>query len=996
MHNVFLKDFNLVYDIFTADILWACFNAYSEHHALRFDLSADAVGGSPAVTCASAPKQPDEKTSQAMSGERGDLLGILLADSPANFIASGAVDPNSNSAKGVDKQGGIDTVYRDAVAKYMTLRFSRPQVRFKGPLTPLPIVQVAESMVLDIRYHSYALIHGRVKCKDSWTMSFKNVQYFSVVSLGDELSWVPYECVEFQPDGCREAVPDNVRCLSPAHELKYVTVYHYIDGHASMSHDLKVFDEFSDTSVGSKMTDYAGQDLYFYTVDSLKMSVSSKEWEAWQDVLTNLVLVTNDQLTARQHEIEAMVFRTQLTMRDETDKEREVDSLRYFVRDLQRAVQDLKRAYDLSEQLLVTLDRHSGESSGHTEHKERLNQELGRNKKLFFDARRDLRIRVMALNEYLLNPVQDGQTLNRNWNSRYEVEFGELQFVARDVQENDICDCHISSLFYVWNWHNTGFGEQQFECRKLVVFDPQRSQTEDATASCQAVIEPYTELHGGRGQDDCMVRVYSRDGASVGGIPVTEHFEVNLVPLNVNLRQTFVDAVMAFGFPSEEATENECGVDNTYEPDTDILTPTCRQSNPSTSSGLGSRSVTNRERHTPFGNEEPTMARADIIRLSSGAPQPPPREKRGARRRHSVSALEVANTPPAEGEMKAGSSAENLASEGDSNKSHHRSRSGGWNLLRTTLDTQAGFETDTGDALSSINGNEGSRPQRRGHRRSTSDVSTRNVRGAEPPMCVSGSEPTRAHSLHRTSSNSSLLQSLTGGKGDPAFEESGEHLDLDSNVGSQKSWAGDVSHKNDKKSPAQRRRGSVKRLIHRAKETSQQHSAEAQVATMKSRSQDYRTYLCFKIPSFPVRATYRRKEGDKTTILDLTNFAVRLPLLEYRNRTCTIRALAEQIISDCARHVIAAGLKTKFLGVNTAEKMESKAHVIGAITEGDAILKEEILFGSEKTKDKRDKLSERAKKKQEKKEEKARRKTLDDQEGVRVRFWYGLCIMILI
>ena len=200
------------------------------------------------------------------------------------------------------------------------------------------------------------------------------------------------------------------------------------------------------------------------------------------------------------------------------------------------------------------------------------------------------------------------------------------------------------------------------------------------------------------------------------------------------------------------------------------------------------------------------------------------------------------------------------------------------------------------------------------------------------------------------------------------------------------------------------------RLINRARETSKQHTAEVQVATMRSRSQDHRTYvnlckiyfyainpffvtynccesesdsesqchhryICFKVPSFTVRLSYRRKEGDKTTLRDLNNFAIKLPLLEYRNRTCTVKGLLDLVRADCVGHVIAAVLKTKVLGMNTAEKAESKAHNMDALTEGGAAAREQILFGSEKSKDKWQKKSEQAKKKQEKKDEKARKKT---------------------
>lgn len=245
-----------------------------------------------------------------------------------------------------------------------------------------------------------------------------------------------------------------MRCLSPAHELRYVTVYHFINAAAKYKNDVRtVVDTAGGGDVAFDGADaYAGLDLYIYQVDKLSLNVNSREWEAFQDVLASVVLVASDKLRKTQLEIEDMVFRTQLTMQDGGSKETEVDALRAFICDLQRAVQDIRRSYDLSEQLLVTLESKKRSSDNVLvleEHRKRLRNELVRNKKLFMDARHDLRVRVTALNEYLLNPVQDRTTQNRKWNSRYEVEFGGLELSMLDSDGGSICECQMTGILYV-------------------------------------------------------------------------------------------------------------------------------------------------------------------------------------------------------------------------------------------------------------------------------------------------------------------------------------------------------------------------------------------------------------------------------------------------------------------------------------------------------------------------------------------------------------------
>lgn len=211
LHDVFLRDFNLVYGIFTADVLWACFNAYSEHYALRFDLSEEAVyakltpqGGG---TSGGGVRAAAAAAAAAGTPDKGDLLGLLLADAPTNFVASGAVESSkSNTSEPNTNESLLENVYKDVAANYMTLRFSRPQIMFLGPNTTLPLVLVAENMVLDVRNHRPARVQGRIKSKDSWTMVFKNAQYFAVSFEEGQASWVPYVFPTTAPLSCWDSL----------------------------------------------------------------------------------------------------------------------------------------------------------------------------------------------------------------------------------------------------------------------------------------------------------------------------------------------------------------------------------------------------------------------------------------------------------------------------------------------------------------------------------------------------------------------------------------------------------------------------------------------------------------------------------------------------------------------------------------------------------------------------------------------------------------------
>lgn len=950
MHDVFVRDFNLVYGLFTADIIWAVYNAYAEHYSLHFDLSPNALNTDGSKTQGMRKRRTSD--GKRHSGTP-DMLGQLIADAGSNFVASGKVGRLSNFG-GTDGEGQGDAVlrkiYSDVIQMYMTLRFSRPQIFFRGLNGTLPIVQVAETMVVDVRNHTLVQKQGRLCCKDSWSVDFKNAQYFSVKAPDmSRPTWIPYECIEFH-SGEREPVPDYLRCLSPASDLTYITIFHFFDGTVAKNYTpsaLMSMRHKSHSQLGDTFDWFDEmQDVYLYRMDRLVLDVDAKSWEGIQDALGNLVLVASDEILQTQYEIEAILFRSQITKN--TDGSDDVlESMRNEIMELQLTVQELKRAQDQNEQLLVSLERQTARTGTNAEHEivfASLHDELARNKRLFLHARHSLRIRVTALNEYILNPVRESSANGnkaRKWNARYDVQFGQGQLTFVDNDDKPICEVRMDKISYIWKWHNTGFGEQIIEVGDLVVVDMQ-SPCAEAGKGPPAVLEVYHELLGTTSQSRTALRVYMRDGISVGGIPVSEHFEANLLPLQINVKQTLVDALMMFLFPPEVAPDAAIkGV----EPHADTKVRRSRRG-----------SISNDLQVEMPG--EGTLA---------SVPVPPPRRK--PKRRGTISASMQAVSSDVTDEIQG-----KELDTGDGNvntlkvspaKTHKRSRSGG------------------GDLATQFNSME----------ILTQEKSTAVHLGV--PNSDSVSVNSRKNSHQRAKSFTGKLSDLTQGEPASAIPRSMTHHRTSSNTSDEdvvKALQG-AQEAEKKTTPVLKRRGSITRLINKSRETSMQHTAEAQVATMRSRSQKHRTYVCFKVTRFTICVSYRRKEGDKTTMLDLNNVVVKLPLIEYHNRTFTNEALVNQLKADCFGHIVSAFLKRKVLGVNTAEKKETKAQEMAALAEGGSDVKEHLLFGSDKAKIKMEKKHEKAVKKQEKRDERARKKLdkneADRPEGVsgRSRLW---------
>ncbi|CAF4612465.1 unnamed protein product, partial [Rotaria sp. Silwood2] len=58
-------------------------------------------------------------------------------------------------------------------------------------------------------------------------------------------------------------------------------------------------------------------------------------------------------------------------------------------------------------------------------------------------------------------------------------------------------------------------------------------------------------------QQHTMIRVYCKEGESVGGIAVKEHLEINIAPLVIQMTRRFSQMLMAFLFPNKTQQNNE-------------------------------------------------------------------------------------------------------------------------------------------------------------------------------------------------------------------------------------------------------------------------------------------------------------------------------------------------------------------------------------------------------------------------------------------------------
>ena len=1023
IHMINVQDLKMVYSRFTADIMFATFNSYADRNFFRFDLSPEAL--SPHAFAAAAAERLQVKRSSVHAGDMDMSLGMLVEDAKTNFEAKAGddVDP-ANVAPDPREQ-----IYRDVNGQTMRLKFNRPQIQLRGPNTDMPLVMVSENARVDILEHDPVQKRGKIHLKDSWSFFFRKMAYFTTTDAWDpkRLLWIPTEYVQLFDDTEDDVfVESKELCrITPPHELEFISVYHTFDERLGPVEKPRVTN-LNRTDAEPLAAKDEHPDIFFYQINNLDMTVTATQWVGVLDIINNVIIVEDSIEVEKLQEIELIKLRSAVSEDENQTIEAKIEAAREYIMRLQMVVREFKNTYDVVERQLASAHRSGAMDDETLESQERVDywfDEWIKNKKLYDNARNELRTRVMALHEFLLNPVEHKG--RHYWNVRYDValDFCKLKFV--DNNDKKICETRMNSILYRWNWHNSGFGEQKLECPFFEVLDLINYDGLDGGAP-RAVIKQYGQEDGGRIMPDGFaVRVYALDAATIGGIPVTEHFEVNLVPIEVTVRQNLVDAVAAFLFPevsADDPTKNSSGTSSTglavirseSDGDNELLGQDGSQRQDSTTS----------TRHLAAAAAAAAAMAPPTESTTANTSVAPPRQTgRGYRHSRSGSGPELQElnaNARRQSHRRTGSASDVGGLALESNSLRHLKLSGRRSPASSTESLDAVRNKGSPLSMPPV------APQRR-HRRSKSFTGapasdlTAKIFGStsEETLFAEESDPAgrfaaaldaldalpKALDESKRSSSLTLLADPNGGGGGSqngggggdgpppvprlqrrgslkrATTERGDAM-LTGRRGSIGSGASRVRDDVTKgkgaampdPSPSYQRRSSMtslKDLRGFSKSTLRMHTADAQVATMTSRSQTHRTFICIKVPSFTACITYLRGEGDKKTMADLRDVVIALPPLEYHDQTCTIKALLDQIRADTVGHVVAAVLKRKVLGLKQDDKLERT--ILPTAMDGDGAapvaVRESLLFGDAKSVAKMEKRQEKALKKLEKKEQ---------------------------
>jgi hypothetical protein len=1038
LYVVDIETFAFVLTTFTADVFWSLWEKFKERGDLKYDLSPEAV-----FIDAGTKDLGSSKASNKSGAHQSSMLDKLLADANTNFMGASILrTPVQNRER---KQINMDD--QDILEHYARYRFSRPQIFFRGPETNMQLTMTIASMAVDLRRHKLVWTKGRLECKESFVYNLDQMQWFAGPCLPSGYQWLPPDCAAADPDA---ECPKNINCISPSASMRYITVLHFYDKAVAQMHEPSAVSQDIKSTL-SKTNLHI--DSYDYVFRKMVVETNPTEYAGFADVFTNLIkedFPLEESNVTEQQELDTLMFKASLDASASGKSGAELAVAQKDALELQHAVRALKQGNDQLERSILAnaTDNKAGieESESEAALRISLENDWSRNAMLFRKARRNLKIRIKALLELRWGQQRGGNEVVR-WNARNRsAVFDQLRFIMLTSERSPLCEVRLNGFKWEGNEDNRAtqsgtveYGVQDIEMIDICPSDVAGGKANILSNSGQRI--PMISRYRTRGTQPSkhelpMLRIFDKEASPVGGIPVTEHFEVNLTPLSVAFSKYHIDNISDFfSLEPEKVAEMAAAAAAADEVSGHSRTVSAgfekghRRTGSDSPSLQRSATVGARARAATMGGVRPGRAAhkdADgvgdsLLDSSDGGAELSEDGRKGHRRSGSDEPLGHRRTPSNEASSSPVREHRGSASSIDlqlDDKTHRRTGSGGLRRSATL-----GARPPGRPAIA----RKGSRTEEDHHASPFNDANgvvgvLSDVAADKGPVHDGTSSPSRSHRgvalavvVHPEPNNTSLV-----GGAVEAVDESNE-------LGVGKFGSAEKIHRRTgSNSPVVLRRGALpsnnlapevranrrsslsggdlselkavsskvqfatldaptpapmlqrKPSVYKPR-TQALATIEAQVADMKTRAKSSTSFVYVKVPSFLVCVTY--KGGGVVT--DLNSLVVTLPMLEYHNRTFSWPDLLTQIRSDCSGHVYSALIKGKLLGMNTGDQGlgGEVPPALAAITQAmedasPAALKarEAVLFGSEKEMEKKKKKMEKAEKKMEKKKEKASEK----------------------
>uniref|UniRef100_A0A1X7V154 FMP27/BLTP2/Hobbit GFWDK motif-containing RBG unit domain-containing protein n=1 Tax=Amphimedon queenslandica TaxID=400682 RepID=A0A1X7V154_AMPQE len=297
-------------------------------------------------------------------------------------------------------------------------------------------------------------------------------------------------------------------------------------------------------------------DTFTFRYPLAEVHTTSEQYSLILDILNKLLLYKEPRRKEATEQHARMNFTLQLTS---------VSDIRKPVLALQnRLRQTLKRLKTLENDLYIELK--SGTDST-LQMRDTIEKELGQTKDALSQGSLELRAMIRAFKEKRFEMSPSHARTDRDVSPmapepvrRIEVWLDDAQWsLMQDDGQLKISTIQLTNFSYNRVTFNDDSGEHRLELGSFRV----KNCIPNVQSIFQEVLSPYDPASRRlRVDKNVSLRIFCRDRPRVAGISVTEHLEINVVPLAVRLTEKLYQTIQAFFLPKAETEAKD-----TAEPD---------------------------------------------------------------------------------------------------------------------------------------------------------------------------------------------------------------------------------------------------------------------------------------------------------------------------------------------------------------------------------------------------------------------------------------------
>ncbi|GBN08188.1 Protein KIAA0100, partial [Araneus ventricosus] len=571
-------------------VIFSLFDSYQKTILLKKNLSTEALRcfkvesqntpqkvRSQTNTSINSTSAAPSPISNLQSSHAASMLQKLVAESEANpMVFTEEIEGTTRE----QQLHGISACQTDDVLqKKWLIELVNSQVMLRGCETSgYVIVSAAKAKILQ-RLHSPVWKDRSLVSKTTWVGSFECMQYYATVDAGvpsptvDDVMWLSIDNIEERESMVISDLPDLVGSGHSVGGVVSSTVGAVSDSESAPTQLQRIVSrcgcQFFYASYGENMDpsnleevpplpedndlweQEVGVDCFTLTHHDLDMCTNSLQYAMILDLVNNLLLYVEPRKKEATNKLQYMRFQLQLcSVEDQRGPILQLqENIRSLVANLRRFE---KEAYVVHKLVLENPD-----NADYLEELQMLDNKIYEHKEKLNSMNEELTMMISCFKETQIIASRSRQRASSQEKGvssarRSEVCFKHAQWRLTDADgQLGISDLVLSNFLYSKVTKTDDSVEHLLEVGYIKMTNLLPNQ------AYKIVLQP-TELQTKIPLDrQCLLRIFCRERAPVGGISIKEHLEVNVVPITIGLTEAFYRAMLKFFFPGREDKVDE-------------------------------------------------------------------------------------------------------------------------------------------------------------------------------------------------------------------------------------------------------------------------------------------------------------------------------------------------------------------------------------------------------------------------------------------------------